>query len=125
MKFLLGVFTGFFFTLNGKIILNVPKNLSKAPHIFLSSAFLKKYEPFVDKSAKVLVAEIVAPTPDRMFVEIRYKPLCRETYMARQIISPPIKLFNLAAIYLFASKEATKFLPDMGATMTFFARIDL
>ena len=43
--------------------------------MFMSSAFFQKYEPFVNKSAKVLMAETVAPTPDRMFVEIRYKSL--------------------------------------------------
>ena len=46
------------------------------------------------------MAETVAPTPDRMFVEIRYKPLYMETYMVKQIISPPIKLFNLAEIFI-------------------------
>ena len=68
--------------------------------MFISSAFFQKYEPFVDKSAKVLMAENVAPTPDRMFVEIRYKSLYKETYMVKQIISPPIKLFTLAEIFI-------------------------
>ena len=68
--------------------------------MFISSAFFQKYEPFVDKSAKVLMAEIVALTPDRMFVEIRYKSLYMETYMVKQIISPPIKLFTLAEIFI-------------------------
>ena len=54
----------------------------------------------MDKSAKVLMAESVAPTPDRMFVEIRYKSLYMETYMVKQIIFPPIKLFNLAKIFV-------------------------
>ena len=54
----------------------------------------------MDKSAKVLMAETVAPTLDRMFVEIRYKFLYMETYMVKQIISPPIKLFNLAEIFI-------------------------
>ena len=54
----------------------------------------------MDKSAKVLVVEIVAPTPDRMFVEIRYKSLYMETYLVKQIISPPIKLFTLAEIFI-------------------------
>ena len=66
----------------------------------MSSAFFQKYERFVDKSAKVLMAETVAPTPDRMFVEIRYKSLYMEPYMVKQIISPPIKLFTLAEIFI-------------------------
>ena len=66
--------------------------------MFISSALFQKYERFVDKSAKVLMAETVAPTPDRMFVEIRYKSPYMETYMVKQIISPPIKLFTLAEI---------------------------
>ena len=68
--------------------------------MFISSAFFQKYERFVDKSAKVLMAETVAPTPDRMFVEIRYKSLYVETYMVKQIFSPPIKLFTLAEIFI-------------------------
>ena len=51
--------------------------------MFMSSAFFQKYVPFVNKSAKVLMAETVAPTPDRMFVEIRYKSLYMETYMVK------------------------------------------
>ena len=66
----------------------------------ISSAFFQKYERFVDKSAKVLMAETVAPTSDRMFVEIRYKSLYMETYMVKQIISPPIKRFTLAKIFI-------------------------
>ena len=54
----------------------------------------------MNKLAKVLMAETVALTSDRMFVEIRYKSLCMETYMVKQIISPPIKLFNLAEIFI-------------------------
>ena len=52
----------------------------------------------MNKSAKVLMAETVALTPDRMFIEIRYKSLYMKTYMLilKQIISPPIKLFTLA-----------------------------
>ena len=46
------------------------------------------------------MAETVAPTPDRMFVEIRYKSLYMETYMVKQTISPPIKLFTLAEIFI-------------------------
>ena len=68
--------------------------------MFMSSAFFQKYEPFVNKSAKVLMAETIAPIPDRMFVEIRYKSLYMETYMIKQIISPPIKLFTLAEILI-------------------------
>ena len=66
-----------------KTLLNVPKNSSKAPYMFMSSAFFQKYEPFVNKSARVLMAETVAPTSDRMFVEIRYKSLNMETYMVK------------------------------------------
>ena len=68
--------------------------------MFISSAFFQKHERFVDKSAKVLMAETVALTPDRMFVEIRYKSLYTETYMVKQINSPLIKLFNLAEIFI-------------------------
>ena len=46
------------------------------------------------------MAETVALTSDRMFVEIKYKSLCMETYMVKQIISPPIKHFNLAEIFI-------------------------
>ena len=77
----------------------------------------------MDKSAKVLLAETVALTLDRMFVEIRYKSLYMETYMVKQIISPPIKLFTLAEIFI-CKQRTTKFLPGMGAAMTLFARID-
>ena len=83
-----------------KLLLNVPKNSTKAPHMFISSAFFQKYEPFVDLPAKVLMAETVAPTPDRMFVEIRYKSLYMDTYKVKQIISPPIKLFTFAEIFI-------------------------
>ena len=58
--------------------------------MFISSAVFQKNERFVDKSTKVLMAETVAPNSDRMFVEIRYKSLYMETYMVKQIISPPI-----------------------------------
>ena len=68
--------------------------------MFISSAFFQKYEPFVDKSAKVIMAETVALTSDRMFVEIRYKSLYMETYMVKQIISPSTKLFTLAEIFI-------------------------
>ena len=47
------------------------------------------------------MAETVAPTSDRMFVEIRYKSLYMETYMLKQIISSPIKLFNFAEIFIY------------------------
>ena len=83
-----------------KLHLNVPKNSLKAPHMFISSAFFQKYELFVDKLATVLMAEIVAPTPDQIFVEIRYKSLYMETYMVKQIISPPIKLSTIVEIFI-------------------------
>ena len=51
--------------------------------MFISSAFFQKYEWFEDKSAEVPMAETVAPTSDRMFVEIRYKSLYIETYMVK------------------------------------------
>ena len=59
----------------------------------------------MNKSAKVFMAETVAPTPDRMFVEIRYKSLYMETYMVKQIISPLIKLFTLAEIFICKQKN--------------------
>ena len=68
--------------------------------MFISSALFQRYERFVDKSAKVLMAETVALTSDRMFVEIRYKSLYMETYMVKEIISSPIKLFTLAEIFI-------------------------
>ena len=68
--------------------------------MFISSAFVQKYERFVDKSAKVLMGETVALTLDRMFVEIRYKSLYMETYLVKQIISPLIKLSTLAEIFI-------------------------
>ena len=68
--------------------------------MFIISAVFQKYERFVDKSAKVLMAETVAPNSDRMFVEIRCKSLYMETYMVKQIISPPIYLFTLAEILI-------------------------
>ena len=80
--------------------LNVPKYSWKAPRMFISSAFFQKYERFVDKSAKVLMAETVALASDRMFVETSYKSLYMETYMVKQIISPPIKLLTLAEIFI-------------------------
>ena len=75
--------------------------------MFISSAFFLKYEPFVDKSAIELMAETIAPTPDRMFVEIKYKSLYMETYMVKQIISPPIKLFTLAEIFICKQRILT------------------
>ena len=106
-----------------KLPLNVPKYSWKAPRMFISSAFFQKYERFVDKSAKVLMAETVAPTPDRMFVEIRYKSLYMETYMVKQIIFPPIKLFTLAEIFICKQRN-NKILTIPGAAMTRFSRID-
>ena len=91
--------------------------------MFISSAFFQKYERFVDKSAKVLMAETVAPTSDRMFIEIRYKSLYMETYMVKQIIPPPIKLFTLAEIFICKQRN-DKILTWYGRAMTLFARID-
>ena len=79
----------------------------------------QKYERFVDKSAKVLMAETVALTSDRMFVEIRYKSPYMETYMVKQIISPPIKLFTLAEIFICKQRN-NKILTWYGAAMTLF-----
>ena len=89
--------------------------------MFLSSALFQKYERIVDKSVKVLMAEPVAPPPDRMFVEIRYKSLHMETYMVQQIISPPIKLFTLAKIFICKQRN-NKILTCYGRRHdTFFA----
>ena len=63
--------------------------------MFISSAFFSKV-----RTAKVLMAETVALTSDRMFFVIRYKSLYMETYMVKQIISPPIKLFTLTEIFI-------------------------
>ena len=89
MEFLLDLFTGF-------LIIN-DKFTTKCTKIFIESTLyvhklciFQKYERFVDKSAKVLMAETAAPTSDRMFVEIRNKSFYMETYMVKQIISPPI-----------------------------------
>ena len=68
--------------------------------MFIRSAFFQKYEPFVHQLAKVLMAETVAPTPDRMFGEIRNKSLYMETYMVKQIIAPPIRLFTFEEIFI-------------------------
>ena len=94
--------------------------------MLISSACFQKYEPFVNKSAKVFMAETVAPTPDRIFVEIKYKSLYMETYMVKQIISPPIKLFTLAEIFICKQRN-NKILtwlvsanrPLTGVTITF------
>ena len=86
----------------------------------------------MDKSAKVLMAESVALTSDRMFVEIRYKSLYMETCVIKQIISPPIKLFTLSEIFICKQRN-TKILtwygrrhdrfcanrPSTGVTITF------
>ena len=74
--------------------------------MFISSAFFQKYERFVDKSAKMHVAETVALTSDRMFVEIRYKSVYMETYMVKQIISPPIKLFTSTEIFICKQRNS-------------------
>ena len=91
--------------------------------MFISSAFFQKYEPIVDKLAKVLMAETVTPTPDRMFVEIRYKSLYMETYMVKQIIFPPIKLFTLAERFI-CKKRNNKILTWYGRRNDIFSRID-
>ena len=90
-------------------------------HLVCSSAlhFFQKYEPFVNKSAKVLMAETVAPTLDRMFVEIRYKSFYMETYMVKQIISPLIKLFTLAEIFI-CKRRNNKILAWYGRRMDTF-----
>ena len=106
-----------------KLLLNVPKNSSKAPHMFISSAFFQKYEPFEDKSTEVLMAETVEPTPDRMFEEIGYKSLYMETYMVKQIISPPIKLFTLAEIFI-CKQRSNKILTWYGRRNDTFSRND-
>ena len=59
----------------------------------------------MDKSAKVLMAETLALTSDRMFVEIRYKSLYMETYKVKQNISPPIKLFTSAEIFICVQRN--------------------
>ena len=73
----------------------------------------------MNKSAKVFMAETVALTPDRMFVEIRYKSLYMETYMVKQIISPPIMRFTLAEIFICKQRN-NKILTRSGAAMTLF-----
>ena len=78
------------------------------------------------------MAEAVALTSNQMFVEIRYKSLYMETYMVKQIISPPIKLFTLAEIFIckqinnkiltwFGRRNDTFFAnrPLTGVTITF------
>ena len=79
----------------------------------------------MDKSAKVLMAETVAQASDRMFVEIRYKSLYMETYMVKQTISPPIKLFTLAEIFI-CKQRSNKILTWYGRRNdTFFANLPL
>ena len=75
----------------------------------------------MDKSAKVLMAETVALASDRMFAEIRYKSLHMETYMVKQIISPPIKLFNLAEIFI-CKQRSNKILTCYGRRNDTFFR---
>ena len=89
--------------------------------MFISSSFFQKYKRFADKSAKVLMAETVAPTSDRMFVEIRYKSLYMEKYMVKQIISPPIKLFTLAEIFICKQRNNKIFTWYGRRSDTFFA----
>ena len=64
--------------------------------MFVSSAFFQKFERCVEKSAKVLMAETVALTSDRMFVEITL----HGNIHGQKIISSPIKLFTLAEIFI-------------------------
>ena len=59
------------------------------------------------------MAETAAPNPDRMFVEIRHKTLYMETCIVKQIISPPIKLFTLAEIFICKQRN-NKFLTWYG-----------
>ena len=91
--------------------------------MFISSAFFQNYERIVDKSAEVLMAETVALTSDRMFVEIRYKSLYMETYMIKQIIAPPIRLFTLAEIFICKQRN-NKILNWYGRRNELFSRID-
>ena len=90
-------------------------------HLVYSKAlhFFQKYEAFVTKSDKVFMAETVAPTPDRMFVEIRYRSLYMETYMVKQITSPPITRFTLAEIFICKQRN-NKILTWYGAAITVF-----
>ena len=85
--------------------------------MFISSAFFQKYERFVDKSAEVLMAL----TSDRMFAEIRYKALYMGTYIVKQVISPPIKLFTLAEIFICKQRSNKIFTWYGRRNDTFFA----
>ena len=74
--------------------------------MFISSAFFfQKYERFVDKSAKVLMAETVAPTLDRMFVEIRYKSFYMETSKSTNHFPTDLAFYFSGNIYLQAEKN--------------------
>ena len=100
MEFLLSIFTGFLI-INDNITTKCNKIfIESTSYVHKLCIFFQKYERFVDKSAKVLLAETVALTSDRMFVETRYKSLYMETYMVKQIISRPIKLFTLPEIFI-------------------------
>ena len=77
----------------------------------------------MDKSTEVLMAETVEPTPDRMLEEIGYKSLYMETYMVKQMISPPIKLFTLAEIFI-CKQRSNKILTWYGRRNDTFSRID-
>ena len=104
-----------------KLLLNVPKNSSKAPHMFIRSAFFSKVQTVCGQISEVLMAKTVAPTPDKMFVEIRYKSLYMETYIVKQITAPLIKLFTFAEIFI-CKKRNNKILTWYGRRNdTFFA----
>ena len=67
------------------------------------------------------MAKTGALTSDRMFVEIRYKSLYMETYMVKQIISLPIKLFTLAEIFICKQRHNKIFTWYGRRNDTFFA----
>ena len=50
----------------------------------------------MDKSAKVLMAETVAPTSDRMFIEIRYKSL----YIGWLVVEGLTALLDSISVYI-------------------------
>ena len=83
------------------------KKSSQAPHAFIRSAYFQKYEWFGDESAEVPMAETVAPTSDRMFEEIRYKSLCSETYMVKQVYLSPTSLFISAETFIGKQRNDT------------------
>ena len=58
-----------------------------------------------DESNEVHMTETIAPTSDRMFEDIRYKSLCIETYMVKQVYSPPTSLFISAETFIGKQKN--------------------